>query len=116
MPTRTRRDLGDRVLGLLGVVPAGQAPAPEDVQLVDGLIDPALATLAEDRVIYIGDPDAIDDAYFIPVAVCVADAVKSDFGIVPEGEWSLKVADAKAQLRRMTAGRPTYATLATTYF
>lgn len=116
MPLYTRRDLGDRALALLGVVPAGQAPAPEDTQLVDRLIDPALATLAADRVIYVGNPETIADEVFIPVAICVADAAKADFGITPEGDWPGRVAEAKATLRRMTAGRPTYATLVTNYF
>jgi hypothetical protein len=116
MPTYTRRDLGVRALGLLGVTAAGQSPAAEDVQTIDGLIDPALAMLAADRVVYVGDADQIADELFLPVAICVADAAKTDFGITPEGDWPMKVADAKATLRRIASGRPTYATLTTQYF
>lgn len=111
--TKTRNDLITRVLGVLGKLAAGQSPDAEDAELVDGLIDPALATLAADGIAYIADPSQIDDRYFLPLAVCVADIVSPDFGAPPSPD---AVFAAKSTLRRLNAGQAGYTPLKSDYF
>lgn len=80
-PTRSRQQLVDRALNVLGVVASGQTPDTEDRALVDSFVEPVLARLDGKGVTTIPDADAIPAAQFLDVAVILADAAKNDFGL-----------------------------------
>lgn len=85
---KTRGDLCAKVLGLLQAVGVGDSASPDDLDLVDQNLDPALRELESRRVIYV--PNAgqyskassgeIDDAIFLALAQAVTRAVSQEFG------------------------------------
>ena len=109
---RTRRDLIDQVLDNLGVLVPGQAPGDEAVSRVDGVIDPTLATLAAQAIVYVADagtpnPPAggeIDDALFMPLASCIAWSVAGGFNLADSP--SLKALQIEAISVLRIIGRP----------
>lgn len=111
--TKTREDLIARALTELGKLVAGQNVEEEDEQTVDDLVDPLLQQLSIDGVVYIGNPDAIEPEYFLPLARLLANEAGPSFGI-PKNE-DIKRLD-ETTLRRLTAGRPTYQPLVVDYF
>lgn len=78
---KTRRQLCDQAVGNLGVLATGQTPEPEDIDKIDGFIDPMLATLAAREIIYIAEPEEIELAVFLPLADCLANAAAVGFGL-----------------------------------
>ncbi|WP_336802501.1 hypothetical protein [Kaistia sp. MMO-174] len=90
----------------------GQNPSPEDFSQVDNNLDTILATLAQDEVVYISNPDQIDEAFFDPVSVCVAEKLALDFGAAVS---PADVAIARTSLERMQRVRPMYIEQSTSY-
>jgi len=82
--TKTREDLIARALKKLGAVGAGQSPAPEDTQEVDGSIEPILSDLAQRNVYVWGDPDQVEDEAFEHLAEILANANARIFGKEPD--------------------------------
>lgn len=105
MATKTKAELVRRVLDKLQKTQTGQNPAAEDVDQVATNLSTALATIAADEVVYISDPDQIEEAFFEPVAVCVAGQLARDFGTAVD---PVDLADAEATLRRIQRLRPMY--------
>lgn len=77
--SKTRAELINQVLNRLQILVQGQAPAAEDVQKVDVLVDPALAKLAALDIYYVQDGGEIgptggdiQDEAFLSVADYVA--------------------------------------------
>ena len=108
-PTRSRAQLVDRALNVLGVVPAGQTPDTEDRALVDTFVEPVLARLDGKGVTSIPDADAIPAAQFLDVAVILADAAKGDFGLaaLPQGDPEM----AERNLEIIVSVGPTMVTI-----
>ena len=79
---------------------------------VDGVIDPTLATLATQGIVYVADsgtpnPPAggeIDDALFLPLASCVAWSVAGGFNLADSP--SLKALQIEAVSTLRIIGRP----------
>jgi hypothetical protein len=110
---KTRTDLIRRSLEVLGVLAAGQSPSAEDVSAISDNLQPVVDELAADEIVYIADLESIDDALFLSLAVCVADAMSDDFGVtLPLG----KAADAKAKLLRIGRNTAKYTPQVTSYF
>lgn len=109
---KTRRQLIDQVLDNLGVLVPGQSPGDEAVSRVDGVIDPALATLGNQGIVYVADsgtpnPPAggeIDDGLFLPLASCVAWAAAGGFNLADSP--SLKALQIEAISTLRIIGRP----------
>ena len=79
--TKTRNDLIIATLELLvSDGGAGQAPAPEDVQAIENIIDGKLAELNRREIYWNGDPDYFDDEYIDPLAVILANTAAPKFG------------------------------------
>lgn len=106
---KTKTELATRALGILGKLEAGQDPAPEDLALVEVVIDPLVSYLGLVDVIYVGDPDMIDDAAFLPLAARVALEVAADFGLPAPDEDTKR--NAERPLRRLSWSGPNYTTL-----
>lgn len=87
-PTRSRLQLVDRALNVLGVVATGQTPDADDRAVVDMFVEPVLARLDAKGVTTIDDANAIPAAQFLDVAIILADAAKGDFGLaaLPQGD------------------------------
>lgn len=111
--SKTRVQLIERALKSLGQLDPGEAPSPEDYATVDDLIDPLVAQLAADEVVYIQDTDTIELEYYLPLARLLANAAGPDFGSPVNIE--AKRMD-EAELRRLTATKPTYQPTKAEYF
>lgn len=110
---KTRTDLISRALRSIGATLPGEADSTEDRATMDGFIDPLIAQLAVDEIIYIADADEIEDQYFIPLARLLANAAGPDFGS-PVNE-DAKMRDENI-LRRMASAQPSYAAIKATYY
>jgi hypothetical protein len=103
--SKTRAQLIARALKSLGQLDPGEAPSAEDYATVDDLIDPLVAQLAADEVVYIQDTDAIELEFYMPLARLLANAAGPDFGSPVNLE--AKAFD-EGELRRLSASKPTY--------
>jgi len=110
---KTRSQLIHRALSSIGALEPGEAPSPEDYSTMDGLVDPLIAQLSADEIIYIDDDNAIDVAFFIPLANLLANMAGPDFGSPVNDDAKLR---DETTLRRLTAGRPTYQPQVGEYF
>ena len=110
MAFKTSIDVETKALGVLGVTTAGQQPEQDDLIKIRDYYLPVLATLAAQEVVYVGDPENVPDAWFLQIAACLANAAKTEFGVSPEEIDKLEGAEirARAELKTMTRGRPTY--------
>lgn len=111
--TKTRSQLKERAAKDLGIIEPGETLSAEDDETFDGLVDPLIAQLSAEGVVYIQDDDAIEVEYFLPLARLLANMAGPDFGS-PINE------DAKAQdertLRRISSAKPSYEVLKVEYF
>lgn len=110
---KTRTQLKERAGKSLALIEPGEALSTEDDATLDDLIDPLLAQLAADGVIYIGDSDAIEVEWFLPLARLLANAAGPDFGS-PIND-SARLMD-EAILRRLSTAKATTATVKAKYF
>jgi len=116
MALKTRRDLVDEALGVLGVVGSGQSPEVEDVAKVDGKINATIDDLRARDVIYIPDYDEIDTEIFLDLATCVAGKCMADFGLANDPRITAMAVVAENSLSIKSAQGPTYTRLRTEYF
>ena len=111
--TKTRTQLKERAAKDLGIIEPGETLSSEDEETFDGLVDPLVAQLAADQIVYIQDTEVIENEYFLPLARLLANIAGPDFGS-PINE------EAKAQdeqtLRRLSSRRPSYAPAQAEYF
>ncbi len=110
---KTRQDLKNRAAKSLAIIEPGEALSTEDDETLDDLVDPLIAQLAQDNIIYIDDSEEIDVAFFMPLARLLANMAGPDFGS-PINE-DARVRDEQT-LRRLASTKPTYETLKTEHF
>jgi hypothetical protein len=111
--TKTRNDLIERAAAELAVLVSGQSLSDEDRATIDNLVDPLIRQLSLDSVVDIGDTDAIESEYFLPLARLLANEAAPSFGQARSED--VKVVNEKL-LRKLTATKPTYETLRATYY
>ena len=111
--TKTLIELQTEALGILTGLDSNQDPAPEDLNTIGVYVDPLVAQLSKDEIVYIDNTNAIAQEYFLPLARLLANVAGPRFGS-PMNE-DAKQTDEKA-LRRMTASKPTYEVLKAVYF
>lgn len=119
MTTKTRNELVLQALANLGVLAAGQTPATEDFQSVDGHVEQTIAALDADEIVTVDDVDAIPVEWFQPLSVILADDAAMEFGLpgVPASPSDPHPLDtAISTLRTRVRGRPTGQTLRIDYF
>jgi hypothetical protein len=90
-PTFSRDQLVTRALRVLNVVPNGQSPDDDDYDTVDAFVEPLFARLNaegitsntdfEGNVTELDDPESVPAKMFLDVAVLLAEAALSDFGL-----------------------------------
>lgn len=110
--TKTRSQLIERAAKDLGIIEPGETLSAEDQETFDGLLDPLIAQLSADSIVYIQDDEAIEVEYFLPLARLLANIAGPDFGS-PINE-AAKLEDEKT-LRRLSASKPSYETLKVCY-
>lgn len=113
MLTKTKIDLANKVLSLLGKTGEGQTPSDDDISLVTDLIDPACETLSGLSVIVIDDTDNIPANVFLPLAEYVTEQCASDFSR-PKNFQAEQI--AIRELKMIVRGQPTYETQTAEYF
>lgn len=110
---KTRTQLIHRALAAIGALEPGEAPSTEDYETMDNLVDPLLAQLLADDVIYIDDSDQIPVAYFIPLANLLGNMAGPDFGSPVNDQAKMR---DEATLKRITSARPTYEVMTGNYY
>ncbi len=112
---KTRQDLILATLKLLQADGgAGQNPAPEDVDLIDGIIDGKLSELSLRQIYGANDPNEFEDEVVSPLATILANEAAPSFG---QARNATSKAEAEGILREMR--NSTYvagSTLAVDYF
>lgn len=110
---KTRSQLKERAAKDLGIIEPGETLSAEDDETFDGLVDPLIAQLSLDNIVYIQDADAIEVELFLPLARLLANIAGPDFGspVNPQAK-----AIDEQELRRLTATMPTYEPQQGNYF
>lgn len=119
--TNTRRDLVERALEELGATAAGQAPAPEDVEIVDRHIEPLFASLVARGFSDTLVADSIPDETLLPLSMMLAFACRGKFGVAAGSiddptSFAGRNFAAERDLRAMLAVAPTYGAQVAEYF
>jgi hypothetical protein len=113
--SKTQSELITKALSLINVVGAGQSPSAEDVATVEAVIEPLLAELSANGVVYVADSDAIDDSIFLPLARRLALEVAPDFDFTIN-DIDAAITRAENRLRRLNATQPTEEAQQATYY
>lgn len=90
---KTRAEIQFKVLSILVGGDVGQNPSAEDADTINGYIDSVVDELNMDgSVVYVPDPNQLDDGLFLSFCKLVANAAADEFGAKPD--------EAKAQQYR----------------
>lgn len=116
--SKTRAELINQCLINLGVIAQGQSISPEEVDKMDGVIDPALSQLAALEIYYVQDAGtlgptdgAIEDSAFLAVADYVANAACAAFNLPADTKMQALAQIAEGKLRTIGAPPRTLRTL-----
>lgn len=110
---KTRVDLVERAATELGALPSGETLDPGDQATIDDLVDPLIMQLSLDGVVDVSDTDAIPSEWFLPLAKLLANVAAPSFGQQESPEVK---ALQERMLRKITATKPTFQVLKTTYY
>lgn len=113
---KTRRELNDRALEVLGVLAAGQVAANEDLARVDSYVDTTIADLIARDVVYIPDAEEFDEAIFDDLSKVLANNAREAFGLANDPRLAATAIAAENSLRIKSAQGPTYKPLKVQYF
>lgn len=113
---KSRRDLVDRALEVLGVLAAGQVAANEDLARVDGYVDTTIADLTARDVVYVPDTQEFEAGIFDDLAKVLANNAREAFGLADDPRLAATGMAAENSLRIKSAQGPTYQPLKTVYF
>lgn len=111
--SKTTAELVAKAASNLGVLAAGQALSAEDSAALTALTTPVFEELANEGIIDTPDIQTIEDSVFLPMARILAERAAPEYGRATDEQGILQ---AKAQIRRVTYGRPTHEPLAVDYF
>lgn len=116
--SKTRAELINQCLTNLGVIAAGQSIDADLVFKMDGLIDPAVALLANLNIYYVQDAGslgptdgAIEDEAFLPLADWIANKACSGFNLPADTKMQALAMIAEGNLRTIGAPARTLRTL-----
>lgn len=111
--SKTLQELETEAFAILTGMDPNSSPAAEDLAVIEAYVEPLLAQLAADDVVYVSDRNEIEDAYFLPLARLLANVAGPRFGS-PMNEDAKKIDEAL--LRRMGVSVPTYQVAEAEYF
>lgn len=116
--SKTRAEFVDQCLLNLGILVPGQSTSAENVQKMDGFVDPALATLATLQIYYVQDAGSegptdgeIEDEAFLPLADWVANKACAGFNLPADQKMQALALLAEDTLRTLSAPARTLRTL-----
>lgn len=115
--SKTRQELVLKAISILGIGSVGQDAPADDYSTVDDEVETFFAELyAKDRI-YV-QIDAIEDAWFLPLARMLAERLISDFSIGAEEAADIvrNAVAARADLFRMASVEATYETQRVQFF
>lgn len=93
---KTRAELVNEALTLLGANPAGQEASAEDYDHVDDKVEPVLEDLAG-RGVFVASVTDIPDAAFVHLAAVLAYQCRGYFGVIGQETADLATARAVAE-------------------
>jgi hypothetical protein len=100
--TKTRQQLKERAATELGFLPSNATLSDEDGDTLDNLVDPLVMQLEAAGIISIGDTDAIESQYFLPLARLLANEAATSFGQT----YSAEVKAANEDILRLLTAPP----------
>jgi len=116
--SKTRSDLINQALINLQITVAGQEVSAENVQKMDGFVDPAFAQLSALGIYYVQDAGSagptggnIEDEAFLPLSNYLANAASGAFNLANDPRIAVFGTQAEAQLRTIAAPQRTLRTL-----
>lgn len=117
--SKNRSDLINQALTNLGVVAEGQSISDDMVPKMDGIVDPAVAMLAQLEIYYVQDAGEagpptggdIDDAAFLPLADYIANAACAAFNLPADTKMQALSMIAQGTLITLSAPSRTLRTL-----
>ena len=116
--SKTRAEFVDQCLLNLGILVPGQSTSAENVQKMDGFVDPAFALLASLSIYYVQDggtagpsDGAIEDEAFLPLADWVANKACPAFNLAADAKMQALSMIAEDTLRTLSAPARTRRTL-----
>src|SRR5262249_22747860 len=115
---RTRAELVNKALDVLGVTAVGQTVDADTAKIVNDDLDTVLKSLASRQLCYVPDPSQIPDEIFVQLGILLADANKNNFGLQQDelDKLNAAVLQAESQIREIVRGRPTYERQRAEYF
>lgn len=115
---KTRAEFIDQCLMNLGILVPGQSTSAENVQKMDGFVDPAFALLAKLEIYYVqdgGEPGpsggTIEDEAYLPLADWVANKACAGFNLPADTKMMALALQAEATLITISAPARTLRTL-----
>jgi hypothetical protein len=111
MTTKTRQELIIEALDQLGIIVPGQAPSSTVMNKMDGIVDPAIAELADLDIYYVSDVGEagptggeIEASAFLSIGAYLANAAAAKFNLPADAKLKALAMEAEAKLR--TLARP----------
>jgi hypothetical protein len=108
--SKTRAEFVNQCLLNLGILVPGQSTSAENVQKMDGFVDPAFATLVALDIYYVQDAGAagpsggqIEDEAFLPLADWVANKACAGFNLAADQKMQALALLAEDTLRTISA-------------
>ncbi|PDT74124.1 hypothetical protein [Bradyrhizobium sp. C9] len=116
--SKSRAELINQCLTNLGVIAQGQSISPEETSKMDGIVDPAVAQLADLDIYYVQDAGslgpsdgAIEDSAFLPLAAYIANEACAAFNLPADAKMQALAQIAEQKLRTLAAPARTRRTL-----
>lgn len=104
--TSTKAELVRVAMEKAGQLATGQNPAADEAQSVSETIDRVLSSLALLRVVYVADPDEIEDGFMEDLGIIVSEAI-----IKTRDSDDAAIERSQNRLRKMQAPMPARRTL-----
>lgn len=111
--SKTRAQIQFKVLAILTGGDVGQIPSAEDATTIDGYIDSQVDELNADGLVYIADPDDLQDGLFQTFCNLVANVASDEFGGKSNEQAAMILRNRLRVLCRQTPG---YGPQVTEYF
>lgn len=115
---KNRAEFIDQCLTNLGIIADGQTISPQEVEKMDGVVDPALSELADLDIYYVQDAGnigptdgAIEDSAFLSLAAYVANAACAAFNLPADTKMQALAILAEQKLITLSAQPRTQQTL-----
>jgi len=111
--SKTRAEIQFKALAILTGGDVGASPSAEDAVALDGYIDSEAAEINVDGQTYIDDVNELNDEFFIPFSMLVANAASDEFGGKYDDDKAKRL---RNRIRVLAAPTPGYGPQVVDYF